>query len=160
MKQYAFIFSLAIALTWATAAHALTLDQVITKMNGYRAQNTTNPAVLGASAADGMTSEGYLSLPPEQSQVIVNDLRNTTGKPINPIVTKTVKYGMTNDADVKALQAFLAAKGFLDPALITGNFYQKTSDALRAFQVSRGITGTGLGTIVGEQTKWALGEAY
>lgn len=151
---------MAAVLIGVTGAHALTLDQVIGKMNDYRAQNAANPAVLGASASATGSTEARLALPPEQSQVIVNDLRNVTGKLVQPIVTKQICYGSTDVENVKALQAFLSTKGYLDGSLITGKFYGKTAAALAQFQAKAGITGTGVGRCVGAQTQRALSVSY
>jgi peptidoglycan hydrolase-like protein with peptidoglycan-binding domain len=153
MKKYFLMLSTVLILVIGAAAHAATLDQVITKMNDYRSQNSNDPTVLGAMAtAGGTATEGVVPLKPEQQQTIVNDLRSVNGSTVQPIVTKQFCYGSTDTANVKALQAFLAAKGYLNPSLITGNFYTKTSEALGAFQTQQGITGTGVGKCVGAQT--------
>lgn len=160
MKKYFIVIATVLVLGITANARALTLDQVITKMNDYRTQNAANPAVLGASASTTVTTEGHLALPPEQSQVIVNDLRNIRGKLVQPIVTKQLCYGSTDAANVKALQAFLAAKGYINPSLITGKFYTMTGTALAAFQAKAGITGTGVGKCVGAKTLTALSQSY
>jgi hypothetical protein len=163
MKNYGFVLiGIALLVLMVPKAQAATLDEVIAKMNAYRTENAANPAVLGAYASGAFTTEeDKAALPPEQSQVIVNDLRTVTGANVGTIVTKRLMYGMENDEDVKALQAFLCAKGYLNPCTVTGNFYTKTKAALQKFQASRGITGQGAdGTIVGTKTMWALSEAY
>lgn len=47
-------------------------------------------------------------------------------------------YGMTNNADVRALQDILRYEGFLSVPS-TGNFYSLTAKALKAWQVKHGI---------------------
>lgn len=51
-------------------------------------------------------------------------------------------YGLTNDADVRILQAFLNEHGYLEHA-VTGNFYSLTRAAVVRFQIEHGLPGTG-----------------
>jgi hypothetical protein len=49
-------------------------------------------------------------------------------------------FGLTNDPEVKRLQEFLIGKGYLESGLNTGNFYEKTLEAVKAYQRAKAIT--------------------
>lgn len=57
--------------------------------------------------------------------------------------TRDLYYGMRNDADVKRLQEFLIAKKYLFLGGNTGNFFTLTKEAVRRYQISVGLPGTG-----------------
>lgn len=146
-----------------SSAHAVSLDEVISKIKVYQMQNTSDPAVLGASAYGSVVNapEQSKALKPEQSQIVINELRLVSGEPISTIVSKTIRCGIRGDEDVKKLQAFLSAKGYLDTQYITGNYHAITKQALQKFQMRMGITGPGAdGCIVGPLTKRALSVSY
>jgi hypothetical protein len=49
-------------------------------------------------------------------------------------------FGLTNDSEVQRLQEFLINKGYLQSGLNTGNFYEKTLQAVKAYQIAKNIT--------------------
>ncbi len=57
--------------------------------------------------------------------------------------TRDLYFGMKNDADVKRLQEFLISKKYLALGSNTGNFFTLTRDALKRYQVSIGLPGSG-----------------
>jgi hypothetical protein len=54
--------------------------------------------------------------------------------------SKNLSYGLTSNFDVKRLQEFLISKGYLEEGLNTGNYFSKTSEAIKKFQKEHNIT--------------------
>lgn len=160
-KILSVVLAVVLVLMVQATVRAATLEEVIGQLRRYQAQNALEPSVLGASAYGSVGTEEQNALKPQQSQVLVNALRTVTDVPVSEIVSKTVRCGMRGDEDVKKLQTFLSAKGYLDSKFITGNFHAITKEALRRFQHRMQITGVGAdGCIVGPLTKRALSVAY
>ena len=65
-------------------------------------------------------------------------------------IYKTVRFGQSNSEDVRRLQRFLIAKGYLK-AEASGNFLTQTKLALKKFQIEYAIVG-GDGMIAGPKT--------
>ncbi len=53
-----------------------------------------------------------------------------------------LQYGMAGNSEVKRLQEFLIGKGYLATGLNTGNYYSKTTEAVKLYQAAKGITPT------------------
>ncbi|KKR62660.1 hypothetical protein A2643_03875 [Candidatus Nomurabacteria bacterium RIFCSPHIGHO2_01_FULL_39_220] len=66
--------------------------------------------------------------------------------------TQTLRYGMTNNAEVTELQRFLIAKGYLQ-GTPNGMLYQTTQDAIKRFQAAHSLTADG---VVGLRTRTVL----
>ncbi len=135
---------------------AMDLDQVVNEI-GYFAVDSQ--AVLGASA---QTGSGTLVSTEQQNPTVIlsqgnkililRDLRDSQkGK---PVMVRSVRYGESANADVKRLQIFLIAKGYLT-ANPTGNFLTQTKLALKKFQEDQAILG-GDGTISGPKTNESI----
>lgn len=123
---------------------AMTVGDVLQQHAIYK----TSPNVLGASTTTGVPAG---SLSGEQSTVILQGLKYA--KKSNEIVSSTLKSGMTGSEEVKTLQLFLIAKGYLsaDP---TGYYGAKTKVAVKKFQAENGIVSDG--SIVGPATRTAI----
>ncbi|MDQ5893724.1 MAG: hypothetical protein QG640_737 [Patescibacteria group bacterium] len=65
---------------------------------------------------------------------------------------KDLSFGMKNSADVKSLQQFLSEKGYFKGEA-TGNYFNATAEAVKAFQTSKKISATGY---VGPMTRAAI----
>ena len=78
---------------------------------------------------------------------------NPTPTPItNASLNTNLYYGLQNNSDVKQLQEFLIAKGFLTGSS-TGNFFSLTLKAVKVYQTSVSISPTGY---VGTLTRTAI----
>lgn len=125
-------------------AQAMTVGDVVQQHSIYKKA----PNVLGASTTTGIPA-GTLS--GEQEAVIIQGLKYA--KKSNEIVSATLKAGMNGNEDVKTLQLFLIAKGYLsaDP---TGYYGAMTKAAVKKFQADNGIVSDG--SIVGPATRAAI----
>ncbi len=86
------------------------------------------------------------------SPVFAPPATNTSVSPF----TQTLSFGMTNNDQIKKLQGFLIAKGFLQ-GTPNGSMYQTTTDAVKKFQAAYGIAQVG---IVGPITRAKLNELW
>jgi peptidoglycan hydrolase-like protein with peptidoglycan-binding domain len=149
MKNIAIIFVLGLFVI-PSSGFAMSLADVMTQY--YVSVGT--PKVLGASTADGGKTGVVVKkqkLRTEDSVTIIKGLRYSEGSPA--IVKTTLKNGMDKSDDVKKLQLFLIAKGYLD-ADPTGKYGAQTTAALKKFQMDKGIKGDG--TLVGTATRAAI----
>lgn len=157
-------FGLFLALIFlpSTQADALSLSSVINRLERYRGvQSALNASAIDAispSSQSSQTQEQVVSevtkkpvLPPNVHKRVFGELKSAS--PSGRVITKTIKYGTKNSDEVKKLQVFLIAKGYLTSEP-TGVFGKQTRDALRKFQMEKGIKGDG--TIVGPATQSAI----
>lgn len=153
MKKITFLVAvLGLVISFPVSSHAMTLGDVITQYDIYKQEAASAPTVLGASTGAGTsTTMSSKPLPAEAPAVLLKALRYSAGSPV--IVSKRLKTGMTNSDEVKKLQLFLIAKGYLnaDP---TGKYGPLTVKAVRKFQMEKGINGDG--TLVGPATQAAI----
>lgn len=149
MKKISFVLALGLLII-PVATHAMTLGDVLTQ---YKVE-TTAPAVLGASTTDGGKTTTVVrkqKLSSDASVTVIKGLRYSEGSAT--IVKTTIKKGMDKSDEVKKLQLFLIAKGYLE-ADPTGKFGPQTVAALKKFQAEKGIKGDG--TLVGPATRSAI----
>lgn len=154
MKKISIVIVLALVLVLPATSHAMTLGDVLTQYNVYKQEAAANPSVLGASVGNAMDNTVPMPperLPKEAPGVLLKALRYSEGSPI--IIVKPIKSGMDKSDEVKKLQLFLIAKGYLnaDP---TGKYGPLTVKAVRKFQMEKGIKGDG--TLVGPATRAAI----
>ena len=144
MKNMISIAVLGLVLGLPLSVNAMTLTDVMQQHAIYK----SSPSVLGASTTAGVPAG---SLSQEQSTVLLQGLKYA--KKSNTIVSGTLKSGMTGSDEVKTLQLFLVAKGYLsaDP---TGYYGAKTKAAVKKFQADNGIVSDG--SIVGPATRAAI----
>lgn len=149
MKK-ATIIALFIILASAVHAHAMTLGDVLQQYDIYKKEQVKSPAVLGASTQTGIPGTAAV-VPKSGVPVLLKALTYTEGS--SAIITRQLTKGMQAQDDVRKLQLFLIAKGYLtaDP---TGNYFSQTAEALRKFQAEKGIAGDG--TVVGPATRAAI----
>ncbi|MDD5290075.1 MAG: RlpA-like double-psi beta-barrel domain-containing protein [Patescibacteria group bacterium] len=89
----------------------------------------------------GSSSSGLFQvlarLAPENSKIIGPNSSNLLAA---AEFSANLKYGLTNNPDVKRLQEFLIDKGYLESGFNTGNYYGLTRDAIKKFQTDHSIT--------------------
>lgn len=150
------------------SAEALSVKDLLSRLERYRSvQKALTASAGGALSADVVTEQATLEaqgkiapkspaqkelLPPGVDRRVFGELKKVSGGN-SSLFTKAVKYGATRSDDVRKLQVFLIAKGYLE-AEPTGVFGRQTRDALRKFQADKGIKGDG--TLVGPSTRAAI----
>jgi|GEM_PF-4986213 len=67
-------------------------------------------------------------------------------------LTKTLRYGITNETEVYTLQEFLIEKGYLNGSP-NGSIWRTTEEAIMKFQIANGLTPDG---VVGYDTRRAI----
>lgn len=144
MKNMISIAVLGLILGLPLSVDAMTISDVVQQHAIYKVA----PNVLGANTTTGVPAG---SLSQEQSTVLLQGLKYA--KKSNTIISSTLKSGMNGSEDVKTLQLFLIAKGYLsaDP---TGYYGPKTKAAVKKFQADNGIVSDG--SIVGPATRAAI----
>lgn len=158
MKKILFLTILGFTISLKSEiVNAMTLGDVLKQYEVYKKEASlpsSSPAVLGAITIDGGGTTIATKKPPisyESGRSLIKGLMSVEKSPA--IISKSIKRGMTNSPEVKKLQIFLISKGYLfaDP---TGKYGQQTVDALKKFQIEKGIKGEG--TIVGPATRAAI----
>jgi murein L,D-transpeptidase YcbB/YkuD len=144
-------FTVTALFLFASQAGAMTLSDVMQQYQVYKSEAAKNPAVLGASTEGGVPV-APATIPLKGAAVLLKALTYSE-KSSNIISAPQLKKGMVNNDDVRKLQIFLITKGYLsaDP---TGNYYGQTAEAVRRFQLEKGINNNG--TLVGPATKAAI----
>ncbi len=152
MKKISFLIALGI-LVLPTISSAMTLGDVLTQHSLYKKEAYSAPSVLGASTdGRGMTTmQKKTAITAEAGKTLVKGLRYSEGS--SAIVSKPIKRGMDKSDEVKKLQLFLIAKGYLE-ADPTGKYGAQTIAAVKKFQAEKGIKGDG--TLVGPATRAAI----
>lgn len=106
-----------------------------------------NPAEQNSSVKD------VKPLPKEETKILMKGLEYAKGS--SSIISRPIKEGMESCDDVKALQLFLILKKHLSVDAPTCYFGPKTREALKKFQMEKGIMG-GDGSVVGPKTRDAI----
>lgn len=104
-------------------------------------------ADLGASAATGVAKRATAFS--AAAKLGMPTASTSTSAVANSLITKTLSYGLKNDSQVRTLQTFLVANGYLN-ATPDGNFGPKTLAAVKKFQTANRLPALGL---VGPQTR-------
>lgn len=130
-----------------TQVHALSIEQYLEQHADKQADSTT-PNSVGGSGIAATPSQNVPSVETTQMTVqpqpsAVESIATSAG------ITKTLRYGMKNDAQVMTLQTFLIQKGYL-VATADGNFGPKTLAAVKKFQLASNLPLVG---IVGPMTR-------
>ena len=149
MKKTTFFIVIASIILLPVTSYAMTLKDVLTQ---YYVEISA-PKVLGATTNDGGKTTSSLEKPKlsvEAGLNIIKALRYSEGSAA--IVSEQLKKGNNSD-EVKKLQLFLIAKGYLnaDP---TGFYGSLTTKAVKEFQAKNGIIHTG--ALVGPSTRAAI----
>ena len=131
-----------------TSTHALSIEQYLEQHSDKQGDSDT-PNTIGGSGVAASPSQNVPSV--ETTQPAQSQAPSVAMPPLatQVLITKTLRYGMKNDAQVITLQTFLIQKGYLI-ATADGNFGPKTLAAVKKFQLASNLPPVG---IVGQMTR-------
>ena len=78
-----------------------------------------------------------------QADAMLQQLQGLEQRVDKLTITHDLRFGMRANAEVRRLQQFLVAKGYLSSDLATGNFFTRTRLAVKKFQANNGLPSTG-----------------
>lgn len=151
MNKLIALFAVTLIVTIPFVSKAMTVEDLSFQLSLYKKEGS----VLGAST-DGINSTyNNKSLSTDAPKVLFKGLKFTE-KGSSMVIKKNLSFGNKGSEEVKKLQIFLNATGDLNSDA-TGYFGPKTKEALKKFQIRKGIKG-GDGNNVGPLTRKAISE--
>lgn len=147
------MFALAVLLGSPLSSFAMTVEDVSFQLATFKKEASTYPVVLGAST-DGTAEYAKPALPDKAPKVLLKGLKYASNGS-SMIIDKNVKAGAKDCEKVKKLQIFLNATGDLDTEP-TCYFGPKTKEALKKFQLKKGIKSDG--SFLGPLTRQAISD--
>jgi hypothetical protein len=111
--------------------------------------------VLIVNSSKNNYEEGYGKFPVDNTSHETNNENPTDDHGSPAVFTQELKFGMEDNDQIKKMQEYLIARGYLN-GNPNGDFYSYTKAAVLKFQVASGLTPTG---IVDLQTRAALNRA-
>lgn len=150
MSKILTMFAIVTLLATPFVSSAMTLEDVSFQLSLFKKEGK----VLGATTDGSNTSYNNNSLPTESSKTLFKGLKYVS-KGSKDVITKNMRFGTKDCVDVKKLQIFLNATGDLDVEP-TCYFGPKTKEALKKFQLRKGINSDG--SAFGPMTRKAMSE--
>lgn len=137
---------------------------VILDSAGYYRTTSVRPDWVKTDGVRLMTREAFNQGSFNQWTAKLINIKQPSKKPVYNF-TRTLRYGMLGDKDVKKLQDILIYEGLLDASANTGNYKNMTRSAVKAFQLKYKVASVQeitqlAGMSVGPKTRAKLNQLY